>query len=114
LQVADVVAIDKCADALEVEVVSAGAAGKTNMTDIAAELAQAEIADGGGAITLLEFCDRYKLLHSTFYEKRKRGLGLRAIHIGQRVLLAWRAIREWVESKADRWSAEQLLADERK
>lgn len=36
------------------------------MTDIAAELAQAEIADGGGAITLLEFCDRYKLLHPTF------------------------------------------------
>ncbi|MFL9945795.1 hypothetical protein PQR68_07385 [Paraburkholderia agricolaris] len=84
------------------------------MTDIAAELAQAEIADGGGAITLFEFCDRYKLLHPTFYEIRKRGLRLRVIHIARRVLIPWRAIREWEESMGDQRSAEQLLADERK
>jgi hypothetical protein len=30
------------------------------------------------------------------------------------VPIAWRAIREWEETMADRWSAEQLLADERK
>lgn len=84
------------------------------MTDIPAELTPAEIADGGGAITLLEFCDRYKLSRSTFYEMRKRGLGPREIHVGRRVLIAWRAIREWEEAMADRWSSEQLLADERK
>ncbi|MDR6411387.1 helix-turn-helix transcriptional regulator [Paraburkholderia terricola] len=59
------------------------------MTDISAELAHAEIADGGGAITLLEFCDRYKLSRSTFYEMRKRGLGPRRTHVGRRVLIAW-------------------------
>lgn len=84
------------------------------MTDISAELARVEIADGGGAITLLEFCDRYKLSRSTYYEMRKRGLGPREIHIGRRVVIAWRAIREWEETMADRWSTEQLLADERK
>lgn len=84
------------------------------MTDVSAELARAEVTEGGGAITLLQFCDRYKLSRSTFYEMRKRGLGPREIHIGRRVLIAWRAIREWEDLMADRWSAEHLLADERK
>ncbi|AUT75693.1 hypothetical protein C2L64_45980 [Paraburkholderia hospita] len=64
-------------------------------TSVPAELVPAEIANGGGAITLLEFCDRYKLSRSTFYEMRKRGLGPGELHIGRCVLIAWRAIREW-------------------
>lgn len=52
------------------------------MTDICAELLQVEIGECGGAIIQLEFCDRYQLSRSTFYEMRKRGLGPHEIHIG--------------------------------
>ena len=88
--------------------------GETNMNDIPADAVRGDVEDEGGAITLLDFCDRYKLSRSTFYEMRKRGLGPREIHIGRRVLITRRAIREWEETMADRWATEQLLADGRK
>jgi predicted DNA-binding transcriptional regulator AlpA len=86
----------------------------TSLTDAPIVDAGEDDDDTNGAITLQDFCDRYKLSRSTFYELRKRGLGPREMRIGRRVLIPRRAIREWEETMSDNWSAESFYDDQRR
>ncbi len=50
--------------------------------------------DDLGAITVREFCERYRLGHSKTYEEIAAGR-LRAVKCGTRTLLLARDVREW-------------------
>jgi excisionase family DNA binding protein len=50
--------------------------------------------DGLGAMTVREFCERYRLGHTLAYEMIKRG-NLRAVKCGARTLILNRDAAEW-------------------
>jgi excisionase family DNA binding protein len=54
-------------------------------------------ADELGAMTVREFCDRYRIGHTLAYELIKRGK-LRAVKCGSRTLILARDARAWERS----------------
>jgi excisionase family DNA binding protein len=54
-------------------------------------------ADELGAMTVREFCDRYRIGHTLAYEIIKRG-ELRAVKCGSRTLILARDARAWERS----------------
>ena len=54
-------------------------------------------ADELGAMTVREFCERYRLGHTKAYELIKRG-ELRAVKCGSRTLILARDARAWERS----------------
>lgn len=54
-------------------------------------------ADELGAMTVREFCDRYRIGHTLVYELIKRG-ELRAVKCGSRTLILSRDARAWERS----------------
>jgi excisionase family DNA binding protein len=55
------------------------------------------MSDDLGALTVREFCDRYRLGHSKVYDMIGNG-ELRAVKVGSRTLLLAKDIKEWERS----------------
>jgi excisionase family DNA binding protein len=55
------------------------------------------MSDDLGALTVREFCDRYRLGHSKVYDMIGSG-ELRAVKVGSRTLLLAKDIKDWERS----------------
>ncbi|MEX3842606.1 hypothetical protein [Paraburkholderia sp. BR10882] len=48
-----------------------------------------------GAMTMTEFCERYKIDRGTLYHMRREGIAPDVVLIGRKVLITYAAAREW-------------------